>query len=199
MRLHPPHFDVSMSQEMIRKLWTYACAADGEISAIGEIHIGGSLITVTDNVHLLKQEGTGGSTHLDMGAFAELCVEYQTSGKDPGSLRCWMHTHPHMSAFMSGTDDATIIKLAKMMDHPIVAVVLNTDGDTMWRIVDGDASVDLVYRIPGKRPTREEMDIVLPEIKGKVSHKEYAWLGKYGWRGGKKRDYGTKFQGGWNF
>ena len=200
MRLHPPHFDVTMSPHMLRKLWTYACAAEGEISAIGEISIDGPLITVTDNIHLLKQDGTGGSTRLDMGAFAELCADYQATGKDPGSLRFWIHTHPHMSAFFSGIDDSTIEKLATMMDHPIVAACFNTDGDTMWRIVDGDAQVDLTYKIPGKYPTRQEMDVVLPEIKGKVAHNEFfGGRFKYGWRGGKYKTYGSKVQGGWNF
>src|SRR5229473_3232308 len=56
---------VTISEPAARKLWTYTCAAQGEISGIGEVEWDDTSIRIADIMHFLPQKGSDASTELD--------------------------------------------------------------------------------------------------------------------------------------
>lgn len=176
--MHAPITKVLMDNATMRKLWIWACAADSELSAMGEVSIEDGVLLVRPDVYLLKQEGTWGSTHLDMDALADLLADHMAAGKGTGRLKFWWHTHPNMSANFSYTDDDTIEKLSKLPGVSVtIASVFNTDGKTGWRLVVDGVSSDFSFKIPGPKPTKEEMAEVKPMIKQFVNKKTSLWGG----------------------
>ncbi len=155
---------VTISEPAARKLWTYTCAAQGEISGIGEVEWDDTSIRIADIMHFLPQKGSDASKYLDQ-------------GKSWKRLRFWFHTHGDMDAFFSYTDDSTIEKLSQRFPDLFVAGVFNKRGKTRWRIVLNGEEHDFEYRLPGEPPTEEELGEIRPEVNLIVKH--MTWREKF--------------------
>ena len=157
---------ISIDDAAIRRLWTYTCAADGEISAIGEVDVTSDGVHVPNMIHFTHQSGSYGSTRIDNHALVELMTRYDHEGRDPTRLRFWFHTHGDMEAFFSITDETTINKLVTTYGWSLlVAACFNRRGETMWKVVsNGLELAPWPFLIPTDAPSLDEVLAVLPII-----------------------------------
>jgi hypothetical protein len=99
---------VVLTHHAFEQLFGWAYATNREISCLGSIRRDGNIFVV-EQLHLLKQTGSSVSTEIDEVAMAELMETLLAEGKhqEARSIKCWVHSHPGMGVFWSGTDDAT--------------------------------------------------------------------------------------------
>jgi len=80
----------------------------------------------------------------DLGAFFPLIQDAKEKHEIQGNfgIVAWIHTHPHMSLFLSGTDRETIKNWSELIDG-VVAIVFNVFGrrDEIWRTFAPDNEV----------------------------------------------------------
>jgi hypothetical protein len=89
----------------------WSIAKSCEFSAFLEIETNSQGIWVVD-VIIPKQEGTAGHSEMDEDEVGDLFVQRYQDNARP--IRGWVHSHPNMSCFWSGTDDGTI---TRFMNH----------------------------------------------------------------------------------
>ena len=119
---------IVLSLEVARLLQAYQQMAQTEILLVGKTRIEGKIITVEDAV-LLPQSASVSSVELDQEAYADWIET--VPDEDLSRYNCWLHTHPGMGVFWSGTDDKNIAK----QDMPLLVSVV-ADGSTMLGRVD---------------------------------------------------------------
>lgn len=158
--------EISIDDVALHRLWTFTCAAEGEISAIGEVDVTQQGVHVTNMIHFMKQRASYGGTIIDYHALVELMEQYECREQDPRRLRFWFHTHGDMAAFFSHTDETTISKLTTVYGWDLlVAACFNRQGQTMWKVVSN--SLELVpwsFTIPTDAPSCNEIAEVRPII-----------------------------------
>ena len=166
---------IVVQPQTLRRLWEWCLFSNVELSAFGEASVRGNTLIVSDRVHLLKQEGSAGSTHLDMKSLAELLDQMAREGKDLSTILFWWHTHPGMSAFFSSIDESTIIKLSKL-NPVILAAVFNSRGETSWELsVRGSIGMVWEYNLPRPIPTHQEQQQWKSLIDWKVTQTQPFW------------------------
>lgn len=87
---------------------------------------------IVPEVFLPKQSCSPTNTDMDQADVAKLLIDLERQGKDPKTLRLWLHSHGQMKCFWSQTDDATIEELAN--DGFLVSIVTNKAGDLLTRV-----------------------------------------------------------------
>ena len=90
-----------------QKLDAYIAECSVEVSGLGTARQVGRDFVV-DDIFLLKQECSGGSTDIDDEAAAVFLCDAINAGHDPTRLRVWWHSHCNFDCFWSGTDEGTI-------------------------------------------------------------------------------------------
>lgn len=119
---------IVLALKVARMLQAYQAVARTEILLVGRTRIAGNTITVDDAV-LLPQEASVSAVELDQDAYADWIET--VPDEDLPRYNCWLHTHPGMGVFWSGTDDKNIAR----QDMPLLVSVV-ADGSTMLGRVD---------------------------------------------------------------
>lgn len=160
-----------IKDDVYRRLMLYTDLCRYEISALGCVtRVGGTF--VVDELHLLDQQVTAGSTDLSTDGVSTFLYEYVKAGKDPERIKFWWHSHAHMGAFWSGTDEATIERFNNMW---MISMVSNKRGEYLARLDVFDPlrhTVELPMVVQYDVRTMQEREEVDKEIAGKV---------KFGW------------------
>ena len=99
---------VVLSAEALGQMLGYLTATRLEVSALGAVERDGAVFRVT-RFHLVEQKSSTAGVELSEAGVGALISELIDTGRseEAGSLRCWLHSHPGMNAFWSGTDDKT--------------------------------------------------------------------------------------------
>ena len=106
-----------------RKIMAYATICDLEISGFCEVEYNEARNAfIAGETYLLRQEVTGGSTHIDEEAISAFNLERIKAGATQ-LPRLWWHSHVNMEAFFSGIDEGTLKDLQN--DSFIIALVVN--------------------------------------------------------------------------
>ena len=119
---------IMLSLKVARMLLAYQAVAKTEILLVGKTCIEDNTITVDDAV-LLPQEASKSTVELDHDAYADWIET--VPDEDLPRYNCWLHTHPGMGVFWSGTDDENIAR----QDMPLLVSVV-ADGHKMLGRVD---------------------------------------------------------------
>lgn len=100
---------ISISPEVYEKIWTWTHNCGVEVSGYGTTKaIGDPVERIhVDQLFLLEQECTGGSTKPKDAELAKLMSHVSDQGR-PEDLRFWWHSHANMEPFWSGEDLDTI-------------------------------------------------------------------------------------------
>ena len=106
-----------------RKIMAYATICDLEISGFCEVEYNEARSAfIAGEPYLLRQEVTGGSTHMDEEAVSAFNLERIKAGATQ-LPRLWWHSHVNMEAFFSAIDEGTLKDLQN--DSFIIALVVN--------------------------------------------------------------------------
>ena len=99
---------VVLSRQALVQMLSYVSATSLEVSALGVVEKDGAVFRVS-RFHLVDQKSTGAGVELIEESVGKLVEELAGEGKsgEVKRLRCWLHSHPRMKAFWSGTDDST--------------------------------------------------------------------------------------------
>jgi hypothetical protein len=122
--------DITIKDDVYRRLKAYADLCDNEISALGSVRIEENRILIED-VFLFDQVVTGSSTDISTTAIANFITDYIKKGKDPSVLKFWWHSHARMGVFWSGTDTGTIDRFSSDW---MISMVSNKNGDIKVRV-----------------------------------------------------------------
>jgi hypothetical protein len=117
--------------EVEERIRHYTALAQGEISGLGIIEEDDRGFLVTD-LFLPAQSCSNAGTEIDQEAIATLLLELDRSGRDPGALRFWWHSHGTMDTFWSGTDEQCIQNLAN--GDYVLSLVTNKRGHLLARL-----------------------------------------------------------------
>jgi hypothetical protein len=117
------------------QMWRLTEACDIEISALGLLLPGRD--DVVQEFYVPKQKCSGVYTEMDDQSLSLLQLELINQGADTSRLRVFFHSHVNMTASPSGTDEATIDRLA--------------NGAFMWSIITNKsgAAAALAGKDPG--------------------------------------------------
>lgn len=130
---HPP--EVRLRPVAHEKLACWTRIADGEISGLGtvrEVRRDGRIAALRiDDVHLLRQQCSAGSTELESDAVASHLHRAAAEGV-ADRVRLWWHSHAEMDTFWSGTDVATIEETGGAPYW--LSLVCNKKGDRRLRL-----------------------------------------------------------------
>lgn len=187
---------VYIHPKALEKLDLYIQGCKEEISGIGTVRQVGRDFVI-DEVFLLEQEVTGGTTDIDDDAIAKFLVEWIGRDRDPLELKLWWHSHCNFSTFWSSTDNSTI---EKFQNGWMISVVGNHARDWKTRL-----DVFAPLRITLDALTLRAQTAVDPKVKAlveieiaaKVTKKTYTtvyagsgrpYMGPYGGGG----SYGAK-------
>ncbi|MBM4355533.1 MAG: hypothetical protein FJ109_17380 [Deltaproteobacteria bacterium] len=131
MKLSAEQIRLYLLPEVEERIRHYTRLAAGEVSGLGTVEEfdGGFLVT---DLYLPKQACTPAGTELDQEAVATLMLELDNSGKDPGGLRFWWHSHADMNTFWSKTDEQCIENLAN--GDYVLSLVTNKRGSMLARL-----------------------------------------------------------------
>ena len=149
---------IVLSLAVTRMLHAYQRMAQTEILLVGKTRIEGKRITVEEAV-LLPQSANMSSVELDQDAYADWIET--VPDEDLPRYNCWLHTHPGMGVFWSGTDDANIAR----QDMPLLVSV----------VADGSA---MLCRVDLKEPFPVTINHVPVEIDLGIDDDEYARAGE---------------------
>jgi proteasome lid subunit RPN8/RPN11 len=105
--------------------------APGEFSALGVVQKIGEELIVPE-LFLPQQTCDEASTEMDPDDVARLLIALEREGKDPRSLRLWLHSHGDMNCFWSAQDAATIEEMSN--NGYLVSIVVNKAGDLLCRV-----------------------------------------------------------------
>ena len=119
---------IVLSLKVARMLQAYQEMAKTEILLVGRTSIEENTIIVDDAV-LLPQEANKSAVELDHDAYADWIETIPD--EDLPRYNCWLHTHPGMGVFWSGTDEKNITRQDMLLLVSVVA-----DGSTMLGRVD---------------------------------------------------------------
>jgi hypothetical protein len=143
-----------------QKLDLYIQVSSVEISGLGTVTRLGNDFLVTD-LHLFEQVCTGASTDLSQEAVSQFLLQSVMAGLDPSELKLWWHSHVNMSAFWSGTDDATA---GSFGNGWMISVVGNKSGEYLCRL---DLYEPIRLTLDGLRfEVRQEFD---PELRAAIA------------------------------
>lgn len=169
------------------RLDAYIAGCDVEISGLGTAHQQGRDFII-DDVFLLKQECTAGSTDIDDEAAAQFLCEAIRDGHDPATLRVWWHSHASFGCFWSTTDEGTIDVLSG--GAWLISIVGNHAGQYRGRLDIYDPMRLTLDELPLHVVLPESADVqeaAKAEIAAKVKVKHYGvqkWNplhGKWNW------------------
>lgn len=167
---------IVLSLEVARMLHAYQKMAETEILLVGKTRIEGQVITVEDAV-LLPQSANRASVELDQDAYGDWIET--VPDEDLPRYNCWLHTHPGMGVFWSGTDDENIAR----QDMPLLVSVV-ADGNTMLGRVDlkepfpvtiNHVPVEIDLDIDGKRYERAGKEIKDKIYSGRLAVCHTGW------------------------
>lgn len=122
--------EITMKDQVYRKILAYADLCSNEISALGSVQIENNKIMI-DDIHLFEQIVSGASTVMSQKDISQFLCDYIKNGKDPSALKFWWHSHVHMQAFWSGTDTDTINNFSSDW---MISMVSNKQGDFKIRL-----------------------------------------------------------------
>ena len=174
---------VYISSVAKKKLDAYIRHCDYEISGLGIVDVHEDIITVED-VFIIKQSCTSGSTDIDDDAVAEFLAQ-NIDWID--KMKLWWHSHCNMATFWSGTDTGTIEKFS---NNWMLSIVGNKKGEYRCRIDIYDPFRITIDEIPMKYVHVEDDfdERIKAEVKEKVSATQFT---TYAY-GGNKSSYPTK-------
>ncbi|MGD0115340.1 MAG: hypothetical protein ABSC13_04980 [Dehalococcoidia bacterium] len=109
------------------KLMIFAQSVAGEVSGLGVIVLEGREMVVQD-VLLVPQVCTSGSTELEADGIASLLGELADEGLDVGNVRLWWHSHGAGGVYLSVQDRETL-RDSFPQAHFMVGLVTNRRGD----------------------------------------------------------------------
>ncbi len=109
----------------------YARAAEGEVSGFGKVVRSHDGHLVVAEIVLLPQEGDSAGTAIGEEAVAGFLNTLLERGENPGTWRCWWHSHGNYSVFWSSQDEETCATLGQDW---MVSIVTNRAGDLLARI-----------------------------------------------------------------
>ncbi len=123
-------------------------AAPHEVEFLASVkEVGGpkELIFKIDNIYIIEQTVTAGSTDFSEEALAR----FIGSVENPQDIWCWIHSHVNMGVFWSGTDTATINRLLRSTKR-LLSIVFTLDGKMKTRCDVSLKSVKLPEDIKGE-------------------------------------------------
>ncbi len=165
---------VWMHRSVKDKLDLYIAECGMEISGLGLVHLENDDLIV-DDVLLLKQECTSGTTDIDPEELFRLMSEMSERGEDTGQIKLWWHSHVNMSVFWSGTDEATVDGFGAT--GWFLSIVGNKKGEYLVRLDLYDPIRIGIDNLPlnvyegSKIPDLQ--DTIRKEIEDKVRRKSY--------------------------
>lgn len=122
---------VMITAKARQKLQCYIDLCPEEISGLGVVEPRENDFLITD-VFLFEQKVTGGSTELDQKDVGKFLFEAIKSGRDPGKLKVWWHSHVNMGTFWSlHMDEPTIERL---QCEYLISLVGTKQGEFQCRI-----------------------------------------------------------------
>ncbi|MBI4492072.1 MAG: hypothetical protein HY690_04695 [Chloroflexi bacterium] len=168
----PPPYEphLAFTAPAWRKLVLYVLNCPFEIGGLGLVEARGQDFLVTD-VLLVEQDVNDIATRLDSGAVSALLLQLLESGRDPGELKLWWHSHAHEAPFWSGVDEQTI---ERFQNDFMLSVVSNHElrflarqdhyapRRTTWVWVDKPSD--------GLESSPEEVEAVRAEIAARTRH-----------------------------
>jgi len=178
---------------------------------IGSTEVGGFGITLKDDplyvydFMLIEQESSAASVDFKDEDVANFAMDMAEAGLEPMEfMRIWIHTHPHMSAAPSATDEETFNRAFGGCDWAVMAIVSKT-GDRYCRIQLNNGPVSGVYiKIP------IEVDFTSynfhasstenwkKQYENKVTKKSFVYSGRGNYPSNYKTLYGHGPHMGWN-
>ena len=89
-------------------------------------------------IYIPKQEVSGVETDIDSDAMAELALEIDDDGKDPGKLLYWGHSHVNMGVSPSGQDEVQIEEFISVEPPPkfFIRGIYNKRGQSKVDVYD---------------------------------------------------------------
>jgi len=186
---------IILTQSQWNEIKYYVAECPMEISGMGNVIIDKDGNFRVTKLAMLEQEVSGASTDIDPTAIAKLMGELRN---EEGSLSFWWHSHVNMSAFFSGTDEATILEHGK--NGYCIALVMNKQGeyktaycqkmpflkiDDMQLTIVSDASperLELMRRLDDLEQAEFDACKLVwdAEYKAKVKLKSYGYPNGYG-------------------
>lgn len=170
---------VDLPLKFYGQIMAYIRAVDFEVSGLGSASYKNGVFKVNE-IHFVKQIGSGGHTSLDPTAIAELMGKRIKKGiRTP--INVWWHSHVNFGTFWSGTDVTTAETLAK--DKPFLLSFVGVQkGDLRCRVDIGHpipVSFDTVpitvtgYTNQKVLVTKRQIQIAQIEIKKKVEEETF--------------------------
>jgi len=154
--------EISIKQDVYRKINAYADLCHNEISALGSVSIVNNKILI-DDVFLFEQVVSGSSTILSQEDVSKFMCDYIRKGKDPSKLKFWWHSHVNMETFWSGTDTNTIDHFSSdwmisMVSNKRNEFKLRLDLFTPFRMYMDDLPLNVDYDKSFNTIIREEIN-----------------------------------------
>lgn len=131
------------SQKPAKQVLTFSLYAWAKLlfmRDIGQTEVGCFGITLehdlfyVQDLRFIKQKCSGAHTKFDDEALNDLVVDELQAGRQPRQCqRIWIHTHPHMGADPSGTDEDTFERCFGKCDWAVMFIISKTE-DTSCRL-----------------------------------------------------------------
>ncbi len=120
-------FKLIFNKETYSKMMMYTKLLNVEITGLIEVRVENNKFYL-DDIHLFRQKVSGAQCEMeDDLAIVELMDKMIKAGKNPGSLKCWWHSHNTMGTSPSGTDTTTGEKFANK--EFLITLITNQNGD----------------------------------------------------------------------
>jgi hypothetical protein len=132
--------DIYMSRQAFNKLKGFIDHCKLEISGVGIVEVMKNGDINIQDILLLDQECTSGTTDIDPEALFALLGSID----DPAKIKVWWHSHVDMAVFWSGTDEDTIKNFSQT--GWFISIVGNKKGQFLCRL-DMYPSADQPLRI----------------------------------------------------
>ena len=193
------NISVDVEPAFLQRIWTYTAAVDTEVSGLFEIEWNEekTRIVVPDKLHMFKQRGSGGGTHLNMTDVSDWVLELAENGETTGKTHGWYHTHVGMPVFFSQTDEDTIDELSSFLGDQFVAVVTNNLGESRWRGLVAGKTVEWTAPLSHTRPSERELKDAKIMLEGLIKQdpsfgkffRRSKWSTKRDWSDFYRRDF----------
>lgn len=174
---------VLFTPEAKRKLELYVRLCDIEVSGLGRVHCLGREEFLIDEIVLLEQESTWGSTELSRDALTRFLEELLARGEDPAAYRVFWHSHVDMRCFWSRVDERTI----KNFGAPwLISIVAKQFGEILARIDVFDPvhlCADKVTVDVYLKASDDEVRAIKGELEHKVKRKAFSGYERYHHKG----------------
>ena len=157
---------IKISEDDWNKIRAYCRAASPmEIMGLAEAEIGQGGVINVENPFILKQTVTGSTCEFENGDFARWIGTSETVGR----TKVFWHSHVNFSAFFSGTDRETSLRMARLgggENRWFVSIVVNLKGEY-------EAVVDVFHPFEACLPAKviivpAKQDEIKKEVKDKL-------------------------------